>query len=355
MQGGFHTRKEAQEALTKVLNDLREGTYIQPSKVVLSEFLRDVWLPAIPSTIRESTLSSYKMHVERHISPPLGTLRLRDITGATINSFYLALSSDGRCDETGGLSPATVRRIHATLHGTLRDAVKWGYLLRNPADAAEPPKPSSEPRAMNAWDAKELRKFLEAAHDDRLYPLWHVLAYTGMRRGEALGLLWRDVDFESARISVSRSHIIVNGKLTVSEPKTARGRRVIDLDGATVLALSRQAAQQADEHHDWDAAWAESDLVFTQESGEPLYPSKVSRAFAAVIKRAKVRAIPLHGLRHTHASLSLQAGVPAKVISERLGHATIAITMDIYSHVVPGMQAEAAERFAALMAAQQES
>ena len=174
---------------------------------------------------------------------------------------------------------------------------------------------------------------------------------TGMRRGEAIGLRWQDVDLENARLSVRRALIPINREVVISEPKTAKGRRSIALDPATVEVLKSQAARQLDEQHEWDEAWVETGLVFTAENGQALDPESVSRHFRQAMKKAMLPAIRLHDLRHTHATLALQAGVHPKVVSERLGHATVSITLDTYSHAIPAMQEEAAALIAGLVLA----
>ena len=170
-----------------------------------------------------------------------------------------------------------------------------------------------------------------------------------MRRGEALGLRWSDVDLENARLSVRRALIPTNREVVVSEPKTAKGRRVVALDPVTVEVLKAQAARQLDEQSECDEAWVETGLVFTAENGAALDPESVSRYWRQAVKKAMLPPIRLHDLRHTHATLALQAGVHPKVVSERLGHATVSITLDTYSHAIPAMQEEAAALIAGLV------
>jgi len=202
---------------------------------------------------------------------------------------------------------------------------------------------------MKTWNAGQVRAFLAATADDRYASLWHLLVMTGMRRGEVCGLRWDDVDLEAGRLSVRRALIPYGDGVITSEPKTAKGRRAIALDPGTIEALKAQAARQLADQEEWEGAWSDSGYVFTREDGEPYHPQSVSRSFARAMKTAKLPEIRLHDLRHTHATLALRAGIHPKVVSERLGHATIAITLDTYSHAIPAMQEEAAALIAGLV------
>jgi integrase len=201
---------------------------------------------------------------------------------------------------------------------------------------------------MRTWTAQQLAAFLAATRDDRLHALWHRLALTGMRRGEALGLQWDDIDLEAASLSARQALIPNGGEVVMSEPKTARGRRVIALDPGTVAVLKGQAARQLAEQAQV-RSWSDTGLIFTREDGEALHPEVASRFFRQAVKRALLPAIRLHDLRHTHATLALRAGIHPKVVSERLGHASVSITLDTYSHAIPAMQEEAAARIAELV------
>jgi len=240
--------------------------------------------------------------------------------------------------------------VHACLHKACKDAVRWGHISRNPLNAADPPRKKGDgTREMQTWTKEQLKAFLDAVKNERLYALWHLVAMTGIRRGEAIGLRWSDVDLENARLAVRRALIPTNRDVVVSEPKTAKGRRVVALDPATVEVLKGQAARQLDEQQEWDKAWVETGLVFTQENGKALDPETVSRYFRQAVKKSLLPQIRLHDLRHTHATLALQAGIHPKVVSERLGHATVSITLDTYSHAIPALQEEAAALIAGLV------
>jgi integrase len=316
----------------------------------VKEYLTKEWLPAVKATIRPSTYNSYVQHVECHIAPHIGSVKLMKLSGSQVNALYAKLSESGKKDGKSGLSPMTIHHMHSCLHKACKDAVRWGHISRNPLDAADPPRKKGEnAREMKTWTREQLKAFLDSVAGDRLSPLWHTIAMTGMRRGEALGLRWSDVDLEKARLAVRRALIPISRDVVVSEPKTTKGRRVIALDPGTVEVLKAQAARQLDEQNDWDHAWIETGLVFTKENGAALDPESVSRYWRQAVKRSMLPPIRLHDLRHTHATLALQAGIHPKVVSERLGHATVSITLDTYSHAIPAMQEEAAALIAGLV------
>ena len=217
---------------------------------------------------------------------------------------------------------------------------------------ADPPKASAEHHdRLPVWSAEQLAAFLGHVSDDRLYALWRLLAMTGMRRGEALGLAWEDGDMEAGSVTIRRAWIPVNGVAQFSEPKSRRSRRTIALDPVTLEVLRFHAAHQADEQTDWAEGYAAAGLVFTRPDGRPLVPWAVSKAFREHSKAALLPPIPLHGLRHTYATLALASGVNPRIVSGRLGHATVALTLDVYSHVLPQADREAAEKIAALLPA----
>lgn len=336
---GFRTKREANEALTEILGQLATGQYVMPSKLTVSRFLEDEWLPAIRTGVRPLTFESYAGNVRNHVVPRLGSVPMQQLTPSRLNSMYAELGA--------ALSPRTVRYIHAILRRAFADAVKWNRLARSPVDAADPPSPrAGGARVMRTWSSSELTRFLERAGDDRLSACWRFLAMTGCRRGEALGLRWRDLDLENGRATIVQA---VVGNRVVSETKTDRSRRTIALDQESVAALRQHRQVQNEERRILGAANKDSDLVFCREDGSAIWPRSLTRRFARLVELAGVPKIGLHDLRHTHATLALQAGVHPKVVQERLGHATVSITLDVYAHAIPAMQEEAASKVAALV------
>lgn len=221
----------------------------------------------------------------------------------------------------------------------------WGRISRNPATAAKPPSASqTNSGPPNTWTGTQLRQFLELCHgcQDRYYPAWVLLASTGARRGEVLGLRWTDLDLEAGRMKVVQQLCLVGHEVRIEQPKTHRSQRPISLDPSTVAVLRRWKADQAAERLLMGAGYRDLGLVNCHPDGHPYDPSRFSREFKRRIERWELSPLSVHGLRHTWATLALEAGVHPKVVQERLGHSTIAITLGTYSHVMPGMDAAAA-------------
>ncbi|MGH9165261.1 MAG: tyrosine-type recombinase/integrase [Acidimicrobiales bacterium] len=274
------------------------------------------------------------------------------ITKDTLASLLRRSSTAG---EPAGADPEldrrTVNYVHTILHRAFKDAVRWGRLARNPADAADSPRAGQKSDGVHAWDAATLRQFLAVSRDaeDRLHALWVLLATTGMRRGEALGLRWSDVDLDAGRARVLQTIIQIGSVVSVGEPKTGKGRRSISLDSATLGVLRDHRHRMRQERLLVGADFNDLGLVFHQPDGGCLHPEAVSEAFLRRGRRYDLPRITLHGLRHTWATLALERGIHPKVVQERLGHSTIAITLGIYSHVSPTLHDEAAQLIADLV------
>ncbi len=361
---GYASKKEAEAELAKVAGAIAGGTHVEASRLLVDDFLRTQWLPAIRPTIRETTYLSYVGHVDTHLSPALGRIPLQQLSPAHLNAFYAKLLSEkrkgralpenrGKYQEPRPLAPATVRRIHATLHRALRDAVRWNLIARSPADAADPPRAVGCAGAkVEVWSIADLKAFLASEHASRFYPLWLLLITTGLRRGEALGLRWQDIDLEGGTLAVRQTRVQLNYQTVTSTPKTQKGRRLVALDPETRKVLAALRDVRTEERAREQRCLGPEEIVFTNEHGEPLHPARCTCLFVRAMKKAGVPKIRLHDLRHTHASLALSAGVHPKVVSERLGHANIGITLDTYSHCLPALSEEAACRVAALVVGQ---
>ena len=350
-KAGFKTRAEAETALRAVLSAMDGGHYVSPTGLTLREFVEGMWLPAIVPTIRSSTHYSYARNMRLHVLPTLGGWLLQSLDPSAINRMYAELLRSGRRDGTpAGLSPRSVRYVHCILHRALKDAVRWQLLSRNVADLADPPRQSAVLRPeVQTWTGSTVAEFLTLSRGDRLLAAWLLLATTGMRRGEVLGLRWADVDFALRKLAVRQTLIAVAHEPEFGSPKTAKGRRVVALDTGTLAALRAHRALQSGERLAMGEGWSDYGLVFTYADGRAIHPERFSREFARRVERFGLPHIRLHDLRHTWATLALEAGVHPKVVSERLGHANISITLDTYSHVSPVMHADAADLVAGLV------
>ena len=343
-KGGFRTRAAAEDALTEVLNEIRSGTVVAPSSVTLEEYLTE-WLTTVRPQLRETTWASYGVAVQR-ICWGLGAGKLQALTAVEVERFYARLVNEGG-PAGRPLAAKTVRNTHIVLHRALADAERLRLAMRNVAHLARPPAVPHVERA--TWTADELAAFLEHVSGDRLFAAYVLLATTGMRRGEVFGLRWRDVELSARRASVTQTVTTVNDKLVLGPTKTNRSRRTISLDPTTVDVLHAHRVVQDQERATAGQAWDPSyDLVLCDGTGRPEHPDRFSRQFQRYVKATDLP--PLrgpHNLRHTWATLALRAGVHPKVVSDRLGHATIAVTIDTYSHVAPSLDAAAADTVAA--------
>jgi len=354
---GTNTKAAAKSVLRKALSAQEDRTWAPSAeRLTLAQYLTTRWLPTLETHLRETTQVSYRMHVRAYIVPALGGKRLDQITGADLAGFYLWLRTKGGKKGTG-LSEATVARIHATLSGALGDAVESGLIAVNPARQvprkARPKQAKPGDSTLRYWTADQLRAFLVVARPERLYPLIHLAAHTGMRRGELAGLRWQDVDLEAGHLSVRQSRTSASepGKgvsIILGEPKSGKGRRV-DLDPGTVTVLKAWRLTQAHDRMALGGAWPVHGLVFTNADGEAPHPDTISGTFDRVVKASAQPRITFHALRHTHATILLAAGQGVKVVQERLGHGDATTTLNYYGHVIPGAQAQAASVFASAM------
>lgn len=337
---GFATKAEAVEAMNRLQAAVADGTHIERSRRSLGEYLGD-WLTACRN-IRPNTARDYGVSIHKYITVHLGSVRLQSVDRLQIRGMYRKLAESG-------ISEKTVHNIHICLHKALQDAVDDGLLRRNPADRAHA-KPKDRPE-MLSWSSDELATFLAFAAQDRDLALYHVAAATGMRRGELLGLRWRDVDLDTARLVVRQQFTRQGSGLGFGPPKSKKSVRTIDLDEETVALLREQEERQRfDRHASGSSYRTDLDLVFCRPGGLPEDPNVIGRRFERRVRAlGSVPAITLHGLRHTHATLLLEAGVDVKTVSERLGHDTVQTTLELYGHVTAKMRSNAAARFGTLL------
>lgn len=344
--GGFKTRREAEAASADIIRDLENQSYIAPNQQTLAQYALEEWIPTMATQVKHSTWDSYRRNLENHVLPTLGGVPLQKLTPGHLNRLYAGLLEDGSRKGGGGLSAKTVKNVHGAISKLLADAADQGLVGRNVGATAKPPKPKKNGAAeIRFWTPDELSTFLRHVHDDHFYALWHLASMTGMRRGELLGLRWQDLDLETRRCSIRQTVISVGYAIEITTPKSHRAR-VIDLDAGTVEVLRAHRRRQSDSLTDGGAGAA---LVFLKSDGTMPHPDVVRTMFDRRVKASGLRRIRFHDLRHTHATIGLRAGVEVKVMSERLGHSAPAFTLQQYAHVIPGMQAEAAEAIADLI------
>ena len=336
---GFRTKREVEAALEKALAAIRDGTVVSKDSVTVATYLSQ-WLEQQENQLKATTWSSYKVAAER-INRFIGKRKLQALTTADIEKFYSDLSARG-AKSGGPLAAKTVRNSHIVLRKALADGMRLGVVTRNVAASAKPPR--STPTEHETWSGDQLAEFFASIAEDRLYAAFVLAATTGMRRGEVMGVRWSDIDFDSNMLSIVQTITTVDYQPVVSTPKTKRSRRVVFLDEQTIGVLKAHRTAQREEKkaagEDWDNS---HDLIFRDELGCLVNPDWFSTDFARKVRQSGLPKIRLHDLRHSYATLALKAGMHPKVVSERLGHASVGITLDLYSHVTPAIAKEAAD------------
>ena len=338
------TKRDAERDLREVLLSLEQGAYVKPNKITLGEWLKQWLKDYVSMKTTDRTQESYTSIVERHLIPSLGKVALTDLQPMHIQSYYADKLNKGRADGKGGLSARSIVYHHRILSNSLDYAVKMGVAVRNVVKVVEPPRVAKV--TMSTLSPEEVTKFLDVARETDYYVYFATLLYTGLRRGELLALRWRNLDLESGTLTVvETAYKLGNGEYRIKEPKTTQSRRTVTLPLSLVELFKVYRADQELLRIQLGVSLNADDFVFIRPDGSPINPNAVTLAFRRIITRAMLKGIRIHDLRHTHATLMLKAGVHPKVVSERLGHANIGITLDIYSHVLPGMQEAAAEKF----------
>jgi len=321
------SKREAEKELARLITEVT-GLRSETKKITAPEFL-DLWLEATRERVKPSTLYTYEKHV-RQWKKAIGPLFLQKLTAGDIQAAMNRLT----------VRPVTKRALFITLRAALRKALKWGFIGCNPADMVDPPLARQE--EMRVWTEEEIARFLRVARGGKYYCLFYLALSTGARLGELLGLQWRDIDFERRSLQITRTYTNLPGKVCTQPPKTAAARRRVPLDEATLQILRQNRKQQIEERLRKGERWRDDLPVFySGRTGKPPNPSTLQHAIHKYARVAEVPDIRFHGLRHTHATLLLRQGVHPKIVSERLGHSSVNITLNRYSHVLPDSQAEA--------------
>jgi integrase len=324
------TRQEVAEKLTKAMADRNSGLVFDSASMTLAEYMSRWLRDSVKGSVKPKTFESYEWLVRKHIVPALGRVKVKALSPAHLQGFYHSKLE-------AGLSPRTVQYLHAVLHRALKQALRWGLVPRNAAEAVDPPKPQKD--EIKPLSRGEARRLLDAAHADRLEALYVLTIHCGLRQGELLGLRWEDVDLEAGMLQVRRTLTVTKDGPAFTPPKTAKSRRSVKLTIRAVEALREHLQHQLAEIEKMGDLCRDDGLIFSTTVGTPINPRNLTgRSFKPLLERAGLpQSVRFHDLRHTAATLLMSRGVHPKLVQELLGHATIAITLDTYSHVLPGM------------------
>jgi integrase len=336
------TRQEVAAKLAKGLSDREGGLTFDAENLKLGEYLERWLTDSVRDSVRDVTYRGYDRQVRNHITPTLGNIKLKALTPTHVRGLY-------RDKTDAGLSPRTVQYVHVTLHKALKQAVNDGLVPRNVTEAVKPPQLRRE--EIKPLTSQQAKMFLKAVRGDRLEALYVLAITAGLRQGELLGLRWEDVDLERGTLQVRRTLSgSKNGNPIFGIPKTAKGKRSVKLTEKALEALKRHRELQLEEGQRLAGLWQEHGLIFTTQVGTPINRHNlVTRSFKPFLDRAGLPKIRFHDLRHTCATLMLCGGIHPKVVQELLGHASVTITLDTYSHVLPTMPGEAAGKMDSML------
>jgi integrase len=332
------TKRQAQVECARLISEMKGGTYLEPSKTTLAAYL-DHWLDHVKTQVSPRTHERYSEIVRKNIIPALGAIFLNKLRPAQISAAYSKALVSGRRDGKGGLAPTTVVYMHRLIKHALGQAVRWELLSRNAADAVDPPK--VERGSLTTYDMTQTVELLEALRGTRLRLPVLLGVMCGLRRGEIVALRWCHIDLAAGKISVMESAEQTAAGVRYKPPKSGRGRTVA-LSAMVTTELRQHRFAQAEELLQLGVRQSDATFVYTRQDGEPMQPRSLSQMWSTIT--TTLPRIRFHDLRHAHATHMLGAGVHPKVASERLGHSRVGITLDLYSHVLPGMQEDAAAR-----------
>lgn len=323
------SQREVLDWLTNERNKVLKGTYVTDDKLTVADHLNRYLEDVARHSVRPKTFATYKGYIDNHVIPELGRIKLAGLRPDHVQSFYRK-----KLDE--GLAARTVEQIHAILHKALKQALRWGLVSRNVTDLVDVPRPKRNPPTI--WNTKQVNTFLKHAENHAYYPIYVLAIYTGMRQSEILGIHRDDVSLKDGVVNVRHTlQRIPNKGLQVVPVKSDKSKRSVALSGTALKVLEKHLATDG------------PGLIFTTSKGTPVDARELVRHFKRVLTEARLPDIRFHDLRHFHASALLQAGVNPKVVQERLGHSTAALTLNVYSHVIPSLQKDAAEKFEAII------
>jgi len=318
-------QKAVREWLAKAQNELRQGILVKDESITFKKYITDYIENVGKNNLRPKTLEVYNYLINLHINPEIGHIKLVQLRPDHLQSLYAKKVASG-------LSKRTVQFMHAVIHKALKQALKWGMVNRNVADLVEAPKPKR--KSLTVWNSEQVKTFLGSSKDHRFFPIFVLAIYCGLREGEVLGIHRENVDLGNGTIRVLHQAQSLKGGIVITEPKTDSSKRLVTVP-KTALRILREHIKKLE---------IETGLIFTTSTGKPISPSNLQKAFRDELEKEGLPKIRFHDLRHTSATLLLEAGVHPKVVQERLGHSHISLTLDTYSHVLPSMQRDAADR-----------
>ena len=350
----FKTRQEAQAWLAEVQHQMNTGSFVEPNKVTVADWL-DRWLEVyVKPKVRAKTYHGYRDAARLHIIPKIGHIPLTQLQAGDLQMLYNEKLQSGRLNGKGGLYSRTIHLMHQVIHGALQQAVKEQLVYRNVSEAVSLPK--MRHKEIQPLTAEQVTRFLEVAKEDRLYAAFLMDIGTGMRRGELLALRWQDIDLKKGVAHIRRSLGRVKAEggqtktaLVFDEPKTSKSKRDVPLPGEVIRELKEHRKRQLQEKLLFGQAYQDNDLVFATEDGKPIDPDNFGKRYARLLDKAGIPHVALHNLRHTCATLLLEAGEHPKVVQELLGHTKVSTTLDLYSHVRPELLEQAAEKLNAFL------
>lgn len=339
-QSGFKTKKEAQAALAELVTNVDKGTHFEPSKKKMKEFSLEYMEKVYKNKVKATSYDATETILLTHIVTWFGDVILSDVDQFLVHEFYAEKVKEG-------FSSAYIRRMHEVVRMLLRAAYKWELIKKDIAGLLVPPR--LEVKEMKVWTIQQINEYLKFTKHSRYHAIFFLAAYTGMRKGEILGLTWDNVDFDRKILTVQKTLYKMKGQYLLSEPKTRNSIRTIYIDDDIIRVLRKQRVKQNLEKLKHGGVYKEHNMVFAQESGEFVMPTAVNSLFNRYINQLKFPHIRFHDLRHTHATILLQMDVNPKIVSERLGHSSVKITLDTYSHVLPSMKKDLSEQFSKAM------
>lgn len=338
---GFKGEKEAEKALPVILNKIHNDTFILPDKITVREYFKDWLETSAKFTLAETTFENYEINIEKHIIPHLGNIKLQKLKPLHINKFLLLLLREGRCDGKGGLGNATVLKIHRILCRVLNYAVKLEIIEKNPSLNVAPPK--IDESIADVLTITEAKRFLDVVKGTDMEVPVHLAITLGLRRGEVLGLKWEDINFENKTLTINRVLARVKGKVFIKKPKTKKSRRTLIIPDGLIIILKKHRKKQLKLKTQQGVLYKDNGFICCKATGQFINPNTFSWAFKTFLKRNNLKKIRFHDLRHTFATILMSNNISPKVASCILGHSSIGITMDLYSHVLTDMKREAAK------------